>query len=227
MSAFETGLMWSVYNDMEGVFIEFLEYVPPDQDHKKVYSYRLLRLMLQIGGYVDTAFKEMALYYKFDGNMKCKAIRNKVAKGKIVTIHLFRETFQPIYDLSSRTIFVKSPKHFALLVDRLNPFLEFGKGKTPKWWNAYNGVKHNWLKNLKKANVENTLKALGGAFLLNAIHEPSILELAKRGIAMTFDASGRQVRFGEELLTKMIKREHSLNGNKIMVDTQLFRWLFK
>lgn len=226
MSAFETGLMWSVYSDMEGVFMEFLDYVPPAQDHKKVYSYRLLRLMLQIGGYIDTAFKEMALYPKFDGDAKCETLRKKVAKGKIVTINLFREAFEPIYDLSSRTIFVKSPKHFALLVDRFNPFLEFGKGKTPKWWKAYNEVKHNWLKNLKKANVENTLKALGGAFLLNTIHEPSILELAKRGIAKTFDAGWRQVRFADELLTKMIKREHSLYDNVIIVDTQLFRWRF-
>ena len=226
MSAFETGLMWNVYNDMEGVFMEFLDYVPPAQDHKKVYSYKLLRLMLQIGGYVDTAFKEMLLSPKFDGNAECEEIRKKAVKGEIVTIDDFREIFEPVYDLSSKIVFVKSPKHFALLVDRFNPFLEFGKEKNPKWWNAYNGVKHNWLKNLKKANVENTLKALGGAFLLNAIHEPSLIELAKRGIAMTFDVSGRRIRIVEELLTKIIKRERPPHGIIIIVDTQLFRWRF-
>lgn len=225
MSAFKTGLMWSVYSDMEKEFMEFLDYVPP-QDHEKVYSYKLIRLMLQVGGYVDTTFKEMALYPKFDGDEKCEVIRDKVNKEKIVTIKLFREAFEPIYKLSRQGFLVKSPKHFALAFERIAPFSEFGEGKSPKWWNAYNGVKHNWLKNLKKANMGNTLKALGGAFLLNAVHEPSLLELAKRGIAETFDAGWRQVRFAEELLIKMIKREHPLYDNKIMLDTQLFRWRF-
>jgi len=168
----------------------------------------------------------MALYPKFDGDEKCEVIRDKVSKEETVTIRLFREAFEPIYNLSERGIVVKSPKHFALVIDRIAPFSEFGKGKAPKWWSAYNEVKHNWLKNLKKANIGNTLKALGGAFLLNAVHEPSILELAKRGVAKTFDAGWRQVRFGEELLTKMIKREHPLDDNKIMIDTQLFLWRF-
>jgi hypothetical protein len=217
--------MWSVYNDMEGEFMKFLDYVPPAQEHKKVYSYNLLRLMLQIGGYIDTAFKEMALYSKFDGNVKCEEIREKVIKGKTVTISLFREAFEPIYDLSSMAVVAKSPKHFTLLVDRFSPFSEFGKSKKPKWWEAYNEVKHNWLKNLKKANVENTLNALGGAFLLNVIHEPSLIELAKRGVARVF-AGGQQIRVKEELLTKVIKREHPLGAAMILVDSQLFRWRF-
>jgi len=228
--AFETGLMWSVYNDMERTFMEFLDYVPLAKDHNKVYSHKLLRLMLEIGGYVDTAFKEISLYPKFDGDAKCETIRKMAAKGKTVKISLFREAFEPIYHLSRRTILMKSPRHFAsppLAIDLFNPFSEFGKGKAPNWWKAYNKVKHNWLKNLKKANVKNTLRALGGAFLLNVVHEPSLLELAKRGVAMTFDVEGRRIRVGEELLTKLIKRERPPHGIIIIGDTQLFRWRFK
>lgn len=123
-----------------------------------------------------------------------------------------------------------TPKHFALAINRIAPFSEFGKGKTPKWWNAYNEVKHDWLKNLKKANIENTSKALGGAFLLNVIHTPSLLELAKRGIASAFRGptlSRRKFNYSGELLTRLIKREQPLDENDIiMVDTQLFRWRF-
>lgn len=224
--AFESGLMWSVYRDMEQEFMEFLDFVPLGEDHRKVHSYKLLRLMLQVGGYVDTAFKEMAFYPKFDENVECKAIRSKVIKGEIATIDHFRETFDSLYGLSLQTVLVKSPKHFASFVDVFNPFLDFKNGRTPKWWTAYNGVKHNWLKNIKEANVENTLEALGGAFLLNVVHEPGLLQLAKRGIALTFDAGFRQVRFADELLTKMIKREHPLYESRIMVDSELFRWKF-
>ena len=74
--------------------------------------------------------------------------------------------------------------------------------------------------------MENTFRALGGAFLLNVIHEPSLIELAKRGIAKTFTAGGRQVRFSDELLTKMITREKPIDDDIIMVDTQVFRRRF-
>lgn len=73
--AFQNGLMWVVYNDLEKNFQNFLEYVPLVSVHKKVYSQKLLQLMLQIGGYVDTAFKEMATYHSFDGNQKCEVIK--------------------------------------------------------------------------------------------------------------------------------------------------------
>jgi len=218
--------MWSVYNDMEGEFIRFLDYVPPSPEHKKVYSYNLLRLILQIGGYVDTAFKEMALHSMFDGNQKCEEIRKKAVKGRTVGIDLSREAFEPIYTLSRRTVFVKSPKHYALLIDRFCPFAEFRNGKAPKWWKAYNGIKHDWLKNLKKANLENTFGALGGAFLMNVIHEPSLLELAKRRIAQTFTAGWRQAVFADELLAKWIMGERPIGENIVMVDTRVFRWRF-
>lgn len=48
------------------------------------------------------------------------------------------------------------------------------------------------VKNIKKANVENTMMALGGAFLLNAIYEPSVICLVKSGEAKV----GRMIRSG-------------------------------
>lgn len=56
------------------------------------------------------------------------------------------------------------------------------KTKAPDWWDIYNGLKHNLGVNFKEANLKNTLNALGGAFLLNVTHEPSILRLFKYGV---------------------------------------------
>lgn len=227
--AFEMGQMWTVYNDVEKELMGFLDYVPPAPEHNKVYSFKLLRLLLQIGGYVDTAFKEMAFYSEFNGDVNCIKIREKATKGRTVSINLFREAFEPIYDLSKKTVYVRSLEFFEdlpIVVDGFNPFAQFGDGKTPEWWKAYNEVKHNWLKNLKRANLGNALRGLGGAFLLNVVHVPSLLELASRGIAETFDAGFQSRRFSDELLTKMITREQPLNGNIIAVDTKLFRWRF-
>jgi hypothetical protein len=227
--AFEMGQMWTVYNDVEKELMGFLDYVPPAPEHNKVYSFKLLRLLLQIGGYVDTAFKEMAFHSDFNGDVNCIKIREKATKGRTVSINLFREAFEPIYKLSKKTVYVRSLEFFEdlpIVVDGFNPFAQFGDGKTPQWWKAYNEVKHDWLKNLKRANLENALRALGGAFLLNVVHVPSLLELASRGIAETFDAGFQSRRFSDELLAKMIRREQPLNGNLIAVDTRLFRWRF-
>ena len=182
IGAFETGLMWAVYQDMEKAFLNFLEYVPFTDSHLKVYSHKLLQLMLQIGGYIDTSFKEMATHSSFDKNEKCQIIREKTVKGESVSINLAREAFEPIYHLSSKFVSVKSPEYAGcIFVDRSRPFAEFKDNKSPRWWKEYNAVKHDWLTNLKKANIHNTLSALAGAFVLNVVHKPSIKALARWG----------------------------------------------
>lgn len=183
---FQSGMMWNTYLEMERQFLEYLDYVPLTADHKKVYSSRLLRLMLQIGGYIDTAFKEIALFQQFDGNASCEEIRKKVLRNRTVPIDLSLKTFEPFYRLSRRSILVKSVEHFAyppLVIDRFAPFADFREHRIPSWWSAYNAVKHNMVKNIKKANLENTMKALGAAFLLNAIYEPSVICLVRSGEA--------------------------------------------
>jgi len=213
--------MWNMYRDMERSFIRFLDYVPLTEAHKNVYSHKLLNLLLQIGGYVDTAFKEMARYSQFDGNELCQRIRDKTSSGDIISIEVFRDAFEPIYELSARTVVIRALVSFTALWGDCKPFSDFRDKKTTTWWSAYNGVKHNWLENLKRANLENTCAALGGAFLLNAIHEPSVVELVKRGIAKTFLSDWRRVAVEEKGLAKSI-REHSIKEVKILVTTRLF-----
>jgi hypothetical protein len=221
MCAFENGLMWNMYRDMERSFIRFLDYVPWAEDHKNVYSHKLLQLLLQIGGYVDTAFKEMAKYSQFDGNEPCQSIRDKTSTGDMIVIEVFRDAFEPLYELSSRKVVIRALESFTELWGNCKPFSDFKDKKTTTWWSAYNGVKHNWLENLKRANLENTCAALAGAFLLNAIHEPSVIELVKRGIAKTFLPDWQRAVFEEKSLARSI-REHSITGVKILVTTRLF-----
>ena len=220
--AFQNGLMWVVYTDLEKNLQNFLEYVPFISVHRKVYSQKLLQLMLQIGGYVDTAFKEMAKYHSFDGNEKCALIRTKTEAGETVKISLAREAFEPVYNLSSRTLFAKSPQYLRrILVDRRRPFSDFRLGKSPSWWKAYNKIKHDWLTNIAEANLSNTLDALAAAFLLNVIHEPGLISLASAGLVMD--------GFSEERID-VLMIDHILAGNtglrcfRLNVETPLFLW---
>ena len=227
--AFGLGQMWNTYRDMEDQFVNYLEYVPLTSDHKMVYSSKLLRLMLQLGGYVDTAFKEMAFCDNFDTVEGCLEIRKHADKNKIISFDYYLKTFEPFYQLSRKNVVVKALGNFSyrpVLVDMVQPFKIETKKITPKWWQAYNGVKHDMIKNVRKANVENTLSALGAAFLLNAVFEPSVISLLKEDVATAHLYSDPKKKLfkckkerAEEIITGERPSKYKLT---VRVNSQLF-----
>lgn len=186
---FGNGIFWELYKDLERQFQNFLEYVPYLDENKDVISFRLLNLILNIGGYVDSAFKEMARYPKFSNNDDCKEILEilkeadeNIKEGKAprtVSIRLPLRAFEQEYGLFKRkVIFRRFPEREPLI-----PFQPHNeKTNAPKWWEIYNGLKHDISANIEEANLQNTLNALASAFLLNAIHIPSALRLFSYGV---------------------------------------------
>lgn len=180
---FEKGVFWELYKDLERQFENFLEYVPYLEGNESVYSFKLLNLLLGIGGHVDSAFKEMARYPEFSGNDDCKKIldllkesEESIKEGKApktVPIWLSLRAFEKEYELSQKKImFKRIPEREDVI-----PFTPSDlKTKAPEWWEIYNSLKHDVGENLPKANLKNTLYALAGAFLLNVIHIPAILK---------------------------------------------------
>lgn len=184
MSAFEKGLCWSLYKHMEDDFIRFMEYVPYTANNAKVYSPKLIALLLQICGYIDTVFKEMAKFKEFQNIQECQKINALASKDYYgFDITLAQSAFEKIYNLSSNNG-AKLVANLEWFGDKeLTPFATFNsKTKvSPSWWEAHQEVKHFWATTIQKANMDNTLEALSGAFLLNAVHYPSIRYLWKLG----------------------------------------------
>ena len=56
---FRNGYFWELYTDLEHQLRDFLEYVPYLPGNEDIYSFRLLNLILSIGGHVDSTLKEM------------------------------------------------------------------------------------------------------------------------------------------------------------------------
>lgn len=73
-----------MYKDLESRFQNFLEYVPYFEGNQKVYSFKLLNLILSIGVHVDSALKEMARYPEFAGNKDCTKIQELIKSGKTI-----------------------------------------------------------------------------------------------------------------------------------------------
>lgn len=185
MGVFEDGLCWTYYTDIESEFLHFLEYVPYTEVNRHVHSPKLLALLLRTCGYIDTIFKEMAKYHDFDSIPECKKINKMEKQGyRKFDIRAARNAFEKIYKLSSNNRCDLKAKLAWFGRRQLIPFKTFAQEKdvSPPWWKAYNSVKHTWSKALEKADLDNALEALSGAFLLNAIHYPSIKYLWQIGV---------------------------------------------
>ena len=225
---FETGLFWELYKDLERQFQNFLVYVPYLKGNERTYSFVLYTLILSIGGYIDSAFKEMARYEGFTDDLDFQRIvsqlqesikRIKMGKSpKIIPIKHFLEIFEKKYNLSKRKVIFKlSP-----IMNEITPFTPHSpKTNAPKWWDIYNGLKHNAGINIREANLHMTRDALAGAFILNAIHIPSILRFYEYGILKRTD--GGIYKFsprGIETLKRMLKDRKQIG----FVETPLFKY---
>jgi len=188
---FKNGGFWEHYKDLERQFEEFLDYVPYIDENKGIRSFKLTNILLNIGGHIDSAFKEMARYPKFyrRKNSKCKKIveivrenRQKIKRDEFASgpgIKLCIETFEEIYELSKKEVkFKRLPSR-----ENIFPFAPHNpKTNAPYWWDIYNHTKHDYHEYFEKTNLEATKDALAGAFLLNAIHMPSVLRLFRYGV---------------------------------------------
>jgi len=181
---FENGGFWEYYIDLERQLEDFLGYVPYLDKNEQVCSFRLVNLFLSIGGHIDSALKEMALYRGFSRNQECQEIKRKVLETRIrirtnkppiiIKIQELLNPFENEYKLSQKkVVFKRLPER-----EEIMPFCPHNPvTKAPKWWEIYNGLKHDFTDNFEHANLRNTLHALSGAFLLNVIHGPAILRL--------------------------------------------------
>jgi len=184
-NTFENGFFWNNYKSIESNFLDFLEYVPYCESNIKMYSPKLAGLLLQIGGYVDSAFKEMAKYFVLRAYIKKKDGTAKRAKVITDIVDAY-SVYGTIYNLSSN-----NGDHLIAKLDfgdkEMYPFKNFSSSNfdSPEWWDAYNKVKHEYSLHYKKASIDNVLNGLAGAFLLNAIHYPGIKLLWQLGYLTT------------------------------------------
>lgn len=140
---FENGGFWELYKDLERQFEDFLTYVPYLQGNQKAYSFRLLNLILSVGGHIDSAFKEMARFPKFSEDEKCKEILKRASERSGI-FSTAVTTFDNIYKISSRKIYFKRLPERELVI----PF-----SRSAKWWHFYGDLKHEISLNLEYASL--------------------------------------------------------------------------
>lgn len=138
---------WHYFVAMCDDAVRLSRYVEFHAGNFRTYSIEFARLYLAAGSEVDVVGKQLCS--KFDPASKAENINS------------YRTTILArLPDLPS--VSVDLPRH-AL---SFTPWKDWGVGQNPTWWGSYNAVKHKRHVHFPDANLENTLNALAGLYVL-------------------------------------------------------------
>jgi hypothetical protein len=144
---------WNYYlaleEDMERVsrFIEFSE------KNYCVYSIELAHILF-------TASSE----FEIVARMLCAELDRNAKRENINEIR--RVLMKHVPEIAKETIYVD---RYCLTLD--TPLENFAIGKSPRWWDSYNAVKHNRNEKFEHATLENALQALASLLIVALYYE--------------------------------------------------------
>ena len=160
-----------MFNQIESLLNDFLDYVTLDFDHLHVHSLKLVTIMLEIGPEILNSF-DLAVFYigarslreAFDPSIgkrrerlleKEKELRKKKRSLTFGDYYSFLDTARTP-KLSQATIRLRDLDAYIMPFETINS----------EWWESYNLLKHDKYSNLKRATLENALKASSALFWL-------------------------------------------------------------
>ncbi|MFD2543767.1 hypothetical protein ACFSSB_15680 [Lacinutrix gracilariae] len=201
----------SVYRNLEREFIYLSNLIHINDEQIKIYSIKITELLIRTVVEVESIIKE--LYFLNEGT-------------KTDDKDLFFDTdcfghLESKWKLSKKLIFVSSPN---LYFDKeenkiINPLYKANKrgSSSSDWLQAYQAVKHNRGKNLKKGNLKHLIRALGGLYILNIYYKDTTFNLENDGTATNFDTS-----LGSELFSVKLHNSRSISTKEILTKRKDF-----
>lgn len=140
---------WDYYATLEADFVNTNRYVAVDAHNFKSYSNEFVRLLLAIGSEVDVVAKLMC--QRIDPTRRV----GNIDDYRVVILPKFpglpdTQLFMPKYEFVCR------------------PWDDWGGGppENPRWWRAYNDVKHARNNHFVDAHLENVLEGLLGLYVM-------------------------------------------------------------
>ena len=135
-----------IQKDLTRIF----DYVEPADENLNTYSYRIHELFMRTCIEVEANFKAI---FSDNGYLKKSKKHNITTYKKINASH------------NLRAYFVKVPYWHGTKNIR-QPFLDWDKNDSLKWYRAYNSAKHDRYISFKKANLNNLIDAVCGLVAL-------------------------------------------------------------
>ena len=163
---------WNYYLEIEERVLETKRFVDFDKANDNTFSFEYLSLIQAICSEIDVVAKIIAEYY--EPEFQSEKIKN-IQKWGYILQQVFPDIEQTTvlfqYDMTitpwkkwryKKTVNAKGKAHYRLA----------DKKETPKWWIAYNSIKHQRTSpyrkrtNYSRANLKNTIHALAALYLI-------------------------------------------------------------
>ena len=168
---------WDYYLELEDQFKNTSKYVAFDSHNKNTYSVEYLKLFQAVCSEIDVVAKEIAV--KLVPTFKVNKNTNIPKWGYILQNHLPDILTQEVVFNHKQVVAPWKNWMYEQYYDSKNHLryrLKDGT-HTPKWWNAYNDVKHTRTKlaengniNFSKANLGNLISSYAALFVLESTY---------------------------------------------------------
>jgi hypothetical protein len=138
---------WQYLRTLDSDLEDVARYVDIKRENFGTFSIEFVRLILAAGSEIDVVAK--LLCEKIDGSKPCRNIND------------YRDI-----------IMAKYPKFHSMIIDvpqyeiQLVPWEPWKDNCNPDWWTAYNSVKHQRDTHFQDANLQNTINAVAGLYIM-------------------------------------------------------------
>jgi hypothetical protein len=165
------------FRELELRLNEFLRSVPFEPAHHPVYSPVLASVLLDSCSLAESILKSTMDNPRYNGvaNIAQHRVRRYAATPPYLNANDLRSVFRPDQFYAKKVWFI--PRG-----DSSVPWYEWRANGTPRWWTAYNHVKHARFDNAHEATLGSTVHALKGLFLTLVQSLEFRDRLAERGI---------------------------------------------
>jgi len=165
-------LFYPIYQQLEKELVELSYYITFDKKQLTIYSTKIADMILRTVSEIENISKELC---------KKENIKFYDSKKHIRKIVYFNDYFQEldkVYGLSYRLIdFTLQNCNDNIFDSKLIPFrkdkiIKVGQKEraTWAWYDAYNKIKHDRVKNFRQADLNNLIYSLSALFILNVYY---------------------------------------------------------
>lgn len=147
--------------ELEARFSAFVRAVPPSSEHSRVHSPVLASILLDACSLIETVLKSTMDSQRYNNiaNIQQHRARRYAQAPPFLNINDLRAVFRPDSLYAKPVWFLpRGESSFPWYVWR-------NQAGNPRWWSAYNDVKHSRFDNARRATLGTTMHAVKALFL--------------------------------------------------------------
>jgi len=184
------------YLELQRRLENILLYVSCHENNFQTHSIKIENLFVDTCAFFESMCQSYLIEnnnngHKFEFAANISDFEKKVGGGKFFTIGDYRMILDNEFNLSGMNLnlncyeddYYGNPQAIDYPANIngyiIKPLERWGNDKTPRWWSAYNKLKHNRMKNIKKATLKNLINALGAAYLILTLRNELKFKKAK------------------------------------------------